>query len=177
MRESALLILGFTLMLIGSVGVVTVASSYYSAKLYLNQVYVKMEDTLSTAKQTVDDTGVAVTEMATYFKVMAEFMELVPQLGNTSASILPLISSMENLHGDIHLSSERIDSMNALAQDIFQKAMRIFDISFGVLAFLLALFVVMGVSILLIRRGMVRLAFATEKVLKANAANELHENK
>jgi len=179
MKESALLILGVTLILIGSAGAIAIVSSYYSTKLYMNELSINMGEVLSIAKDSVDDGGTAITEMIAYFKIMAEYANLssilFPQLGNTSASISPLISSLENLHADIHLSSERIDSMTYLAQDIFQKTARIVDISFSVLAILLVLFAIIGISILFIRRGIIRSTSATEERTEISAANGKNE--
>jgi len=158
LKEKLLLSFGIVCILFGAVGVCAVGVAYYYTERALNGLPSDIEWLFLVSNQTTSDATTAVANAAASIMTAANQIDVnilgVRPFGDTANSLRQTASSVMIVAGDVNDVSGYLEELKNILLDEISSIRLTIQITFSYIGVLQALFIMIGVSILQIRKSL-----------------------
>ena len=158
MKETLLLSFGIVCILFGAIGVCAVGVAYYYTERALNELPLDIEWLYLVTNQTTTDAAAAVYNASVSIMTAANEIDIsilgLRPLSHTAASLRETAKSVMLVGDDVSMVSGYLEELKNILLDEISSVRLTIQITFGYIGVLHALFIMIGVSILLIRKSL-----------------------
>ena len=161
LKEKLLLSFGIVCILVGAMGLSAVGVAYYYTDRALNELPSDIEQLYAVTNQTTTDAATAVYTVGAYTSVAAYSLNIpdsVPyvggQFGDTAASLNVTATSIMQVGDDVSMVNGYLEDLKNILLDEISSIRPAIEITLSSIGVLHALFIIIGVSLLHIRKSL-----------------------